>query len=97
MKGQNTWYYLAVAPTIIALLGIIIFSTLALAGVVQEKKLLLVAAFAFADLTTILAGFGGIIYLINPVKTTQTKYWVWVNISLFFFATFAGVALFRQL
>ncbi len=97
MKTHNIWHYLSITPTLIALFGITIFSILILADVVQERKLLLVAAFAFADFITILAGLGGIIYLFNPAKTTHAKNWVWINVGLFFFATFTGVALFMQL
>jgi hypothetical protein len=78
-------------------LGIATFSVLLLADIIPNKKLLLMAAFTFADLMTILAGFGGIVFLINPVKTSQAKYWVGLNITLFFFATFMGVVLFLKL
>ena len=84
-------------PTLVALVGIVVFTVLAVMGIPQDTKLLLVVAFAFADLITILAGFGGIIYLINPVKTPQVRRWVWVNIALFFIAAFSGVVLFMQL
>ena len=98
MQTQNTrWYYLSMIPSLIALLGCVLFAVLIMAGIPQDGKLRLVAAFAFADLTTILAGFGGVMYLINSQKTAQARRWVWINVTLFFAATFAGVVLFMQL
>ena len=98
MSEKNTlWYYLAMLPLAFAAVGAAVFGLLVATHAVADVKLLTVAAFAFAELTMIAAGFGGISYLINPIKTRQARRWVWLNVALFFGAAASGLALFMAL
>ena len=94
---KNIWDYLAMIPAALAAAGVLVFFVLALTDAVADGKLLIVAAFAFAEVTMILAGAGGVVYLINPRKTPRTRRWMWLDVALFFAAAATGLVLFMAL
>jgi glucose uptake protein GlcU len=92
---QNFWHYLAMLPAGIAAAGSLL--CLSLFFLLDDSKMAIVISFAVAELCMVLAGGGGVTYLLNPRRTAQDLPWLWGNIGLFFISAFSGLALFMAL
>lgn len=95
-QHRNLWYYVGVLPLVLTALCIAGLVIAYWMGAVMGASFR-IAAFSVAELCMIVAGAGGISYLINPDKTAETKRWVWVNVALFFICAFGGAVLFLEL
>ena len=93
-KKNSGWFYVALIPAGFAFAGLMIFSTMFLGGWIENKALFLTLFFAFAELVMVLAGLGGVVYLINPLKTRAAKWVTLLNIGLFFSAALGGALTF---
>jgi glucose uptake protein GlcU len=89
------WHYLSILPAIVTVAGI--FFMLVLSFFISDNKLFIVLSFAMAELCMVMAGIGGVAYLLNPHKTSIDSKWIMINIGLFFSAACSGLILFLML
>ncbi len=92
-QSKNLWYYVGVLPLVLMAICVAGLAVAYWTGSIHGATFK-IAAFSLAELCMVVAGAGGISYLINPEKTAEAKCWVWVNVVLFFFCAFGGAVLF---
>lgn len=97
VNKNSLWYYLSMLPILVALISIILLTFISLFDLVEDRQLFIIIAFALAELTMILAGMGGITYLIDANRTSKSLRFMRLNAILFFLAAFSGLMLFMQI
>lgn len=94
---SSIWHYVSLLPFIIALTNVCILSLIFSFNLILDPKLFIIVVFAMAELTMIVAGLGGIAYLLNADSSTLSKRLLGINISLFFLSALLGMILFLNI
>lgn len=97
VKNNRIWYFVAMLPLLVAVSGIMFLTLFFYSKLIKDPKLFIIVAFSFAEITMILAGLGGISYLIDSSRTPQMRRLMIINTVLFFLAAFTGLLLFMQI